>query len=147
MVPSDPFTPLREQLNYYRAQAGEYDQWWLRQGRYDHDEALNALWFAEAAEVSSALSAFQPVGLVLELACGTGIWSEQLLLSAWHLAALDGSPEMLTINAARLQQSTRVRYIHADIFAWRREEKFDVVFFGFWLAMCRRSVSLRFGSS
>ena len=62
MVPSDTFTPLREQLNYYRARAGEYDQWWLRQGRYDHGEALSALWFAEAAEVSSALSAFQACG-------------------------------------------------------------------------------------
>ena len=104
-------------------------------GRYDHGEALNALWFAEAAEVSSALSAFQAVGRVLELACGTGIWSEQLLLSASHLTALDGPPEMLTINAAaRLQQSARARYIHADIFAWRREEQFDVVFFGFWLS-------------
>lgn len=78
---------------------------------------------------------FKPVGRVLELACGTGIWSEQLLLSASHLTALDGPPEMLTINAAaRLQQSARVRYIHADIFAWRREEQFDVVFFGFWLS-------------
>lgn len=26
---------LAEQLAYYRARAGEYDQWFLREGRYD----------------------------------------------------------------------------------------------------------------
>src|SRR6476620_8472284 len=91
---------LREQLDYYRERAAEYDQWWLRQGRYDRGPALNAQWFAEAAAVSSALSAFRPAGRVLELACGTGIWTAQLLPFASHLTALDGSPEMLAINAA-----------------------------------------------
>jgi len=33
--------PLKEQLEYYRARAAEYDQWWLRQGRYDRGAALN----------------------------------------------------------------------------------------------------------
>jgi hypothetical protein len=26
---------LQEELAYYRARAGEYDEWFLRQGRYD----------------------------------------------------------------------------------------------------------------
>ena len=74
--------PLREQLDYYGARASEYDQWWLRQGRYDRGAELNARWFAEAAEVELALKVFQPVGHILELACGTGIWTEKLLPSA-----------------------------------------------------------------
>ncbi|HSQ04823.1 MAG TPA: class I SAM-dependent methyltransferase [Burkholderiales bacterium] len=105
----------------------------MRQGRYDRGASLNAQWFAEAAAVSSALSAFRSAGRVLEFACGTGIWSEQLLRYASHLTALDGSPEMLAINAARLR-SPRVRYIEADLFEWRPAEAFDVVFFGFWLS-------------
>jgi SAM-dependent methyltransferase len=133
MTANENSAPLCEQLDYYRARAGEYNQWWLRHGRYDLGEALNAQWHADAAVVSSALSAFQPTGRVLELACGTGIWTEQLLPFASHLTALDGSPEMLALNAARIQ-SPRVRYVHADIFAWRPAEQFDVVFFGFWLS-------------
>lgn len=126
-------TPLREQLDYYRARAGEYDQWWLRQGRYDRGAAVNAQWFADAATVFSALENFAPRGRILELACGTGIWSERLLPFASEFTAVDGSPEMLAINAARLR-SPRARYVEADLFQWRPSGQFDTVFFGFWLS-------------
>jgi len=126
---------LREQLDYYRERAAEYDQWWLRQGRYDRGPEQRAQWFAEASEVRAALVAFRPGGRVLELACGTGIWTEQLLPFADELTAIDGSREMLAINAGRLR-SPRVRYIEADLFRWRpgAEERFDTIFFGFWLS-------------
>jgi SAM-dependent methyltransferase len=124
---------LGEQLEYYRARSAEYDEWWLRRGRYDRGAALNAQWFEEAASVSSALAAFRPTGRVLELACGTGIWSEQLLPFASHLTLLDGSPEMLKIAAARLR-APEVRTVEADLFQWQPAEQFDVVFFGFWLS-------------
>lgn len=133
MTATDSSAPLREQLAYYRARANEYDQWWLRQGRYDRGEALNAQWFADAALVSAALAAFRPTGRILEFACGTGIWSEQLLPFVSQLTALDGSPEMLAINAARLR-SVRVCYAEVDIFQWQPAEQFDTVFFGFWLS-------------
>ena len=133
MTATESSTPLRQQLDYYRARATEYDQWWLRQGRYDRGAVLNAQWFADAAVVSSALSAFRPAGRVLEFACGTGIWSEQLLPFASHLTALDGSPEMLAINADRLH-SPLVRHVEADLFHWQPTEQFDTVFFGFWLS-------------
>jgi SAM-dependent methyltransferase len=126
---------LREQLDYYRERAPEYDQWWLRQGRYDRGPIQKAQWFAEASEVQAALVAFRPAGRILELACGTGIWTEQLLPFADELTAVDGSREMLTINAGRLG-SPLVRYIEADLFRWRpaAEERFDTIFFGFWLS-------------
>ena len=126
---------LREQLDYYRERAAEYDQWWLRQGRYDRGPAQRAQWFAEASEVRAALVAFRPEGRILELACGTGIWTEQLLPFADELTAIDGSREMLAINAGRLR-SPRVRYIEADLFRWRpaAEGRFDTIFFGFWLS-------------
>jgi SAM-dependent methyltransferase len=126
---------LREQLDYYRERAAEYDQWWLRQGRYDRGPEQKAEWFAEAAELRAALARFQPGGRILELACGTGIWTEQLLPFADELTAIDGSREMLAINAGRLR-SSRVRYIEADLFRWRpaAEDRFDAIFFGFWLS-------------
>lgn len=134
-IPMAPETSsnLREQLDYYRARAGEYDQWWHRQGRYDHGAALNAQWFSEAGTLSSALASFAPKGDVLEIACGTGIWTEKLLPFADRLTALDGSAEMLSMNAQRLQ-SSRVNYIQADLFGWRPGEQFDTVFFSFWLS-------------
>ena len=49
------------------------------------------------------------------------------------LTALDGSPEMLAINAARVR-SPRVDHLRADLFHWRPTGQFDTVFFGFWLS-------------
>ena len=126
-------TTLHEQLAYYCARAAEYDQWWLREGRYNRGEALNAQWFSETKELSFALSAFRPTGRVLELACGTGIWTEQLLRFASHITAVDGSAEMLSLNAGRLR-SPAVKYLQADLFDWRPVEKYDAVFFAFWLS-------------
>jgi|GEM_PF-5718074 len=67
-------TVLEEQLDYYRARAAEYDQWWLRQGRYDRGPTLTAQWFAEAAEVQAALVAFQPQWTHP----GAGLWHRHL---------------------------------------------------------------------
>lgn len=70
---------LAEQIAYYRARAGEYDQWFRRQGRYDRGAELNARWHAEAGQVRQALDRFAPAGRVLELACGTGLWTARLV--------------------------------------------------------------------
>ncbi len=64
---------LDEQLAYYRARSGEYDEWFLREGRYDRGPEQRAEWFKEVAEVEAALHAAGPRGNVLELACGTGL--------------------------------------------------------------------------
>ena len=70
---------LREQVRYYRERAPEYDQWFLRQGRYDRGEDLNRRWFAEVDQVAAALSGLGELGSVLELAAGTGQWTGRLV--------------------------------------------------------------------
>lgn len=124
---------LAEQAHYYRERADEYDDWWLRQRRYDHGPEINAQWFADGAEVQSALERFEPVGEVLELACGTGLWTQHLAASADRVTAVDGSSEMLEFCHARMGDS-RVEYVQADLFAWEPEETYDVCFFSFWLS-------------
>jgi len=62
---------LDEQISYYRARASEYDEWFFRLGRY---------------------------GRVLELACGTGLWTRRLAELAAEVTALDATPEVLQIN-------------------------------------------------
>jgi SAM-dependent methyltransferase len=124
---------LAEQIAYYRARAAEYDEWFLRQGRYDRGEAHRRLWFAEVAQVEAALGAARPRGRVLELACGTGLWTRHLVSRADEVLAVDASPEVLAINRERAA-SAKVRYQQADLFDWRPETSFDFVFFGFWLS-------------
>ena len=110
---------LDEQAAYYRAAAEDY---------YDH-----YLDFPGGAELTGALDAFRPAGSVLELACGRGAWTSQLLRHATDVTAVDASPEMLAIAAARAGRQ-QVRFIQADLFAWEPDRRYDVVFFGFWLS-------------
>ena len=129
-VPTDT---LEEMMAYYRARAAEYDEWFYRRGRYDRSPETNARWFAEVDEVFAALDAFAISGDVLELAPGTGIWTERLLRTATSITAVDASPEMVALNRARVA-SDRVSYVLADLFTWRPERTYDAVFFGFWLS-------------
>ncbi|MDQ2672079.1 MAG: class I SAM-dependent methyltransferase [Actinomycetota bacterium] len=129
---------LEGQLAYYRARAGEYDEWFLRTGRHDRGPEWNRRWFLELERVRQELDRFGPTGRVLELACGTGLWTVELARHAAGITAVDASPEVLDINRARLQEAAGrevpVSYVRADLFGWRSEESYDVVFFGFWLS-------------
>jgi demethylmenaquinone methyltransferase/2-methoxy-6-polyprenyl-1,4-benzoquinol methylase len=122
---------LAEQLDYYRARAGEYDRWWSREGRYDRGPEANARWFAEAAELERVLERFEPRGDVLELACGTGVWTERLAQRAATLTAVDAAPEMIDIAWRRAPHAT---FMAADLLTWRPTRRYDTVFFGFWLS-------------
>src|SRR6266571_4180229 len=82
---------------------------------------------------TEALEAFRPAGSVLELACGPGVWTGQLLRYATDVTAVDASPEMLAVAAARVGDE-RVRFVQADLFTWAPDRRYDVVFMGFWLS-------------
>lgn len=124
---------LAEQRAYYRARASEYDEWFYRQGRYDHGPALNDQWAAEIELVRAALRRVQPVEQALELACGTGLWTQELVSLAQHVTALDSSAEMISLNRSRLGNH-RVAYQLVDLFNWHPHEEADLVFMGFWLS-------------
>ncbi len=124
---------LAEMGAYYRARAAEYDEWFYRQGRYDHGPVANAQWCSEAAEVFAALDALRLSGDVLELAPGTGIWTERVAATARSVTVVDASPEMIALNRAQVA-SDRVSYVLADLFTWCPERTYDAVVFGFWLS-------------
>jgi len=127
---------LAEQLAYYRARAAEYDEWWLRTGRYDHGDDLNAAWHADVARVEQALAAHLDAvrpRSALELACGTGLFTRLVAPRVGRLLALDGSPEVQALNRARVAGSN-VTYEIADLFAWQPAARYDLVFMSFWLS-------------
>lgn len=125
---------LAEQARYYRERAGEYDEWFLREGRHDRGAEQNARWFAEVEEVRSWLRGRGPLGEVLELAAGTGLWTRPLLEQASRVTCVDVSAETLDLNRRRLANDARVEYVLADLFSWEPDRRWDTVFFGFWLS-------------
>lgn len=119
MVKTDGDALIAEQIAYYRARASEYDVTF----RGAHEPPLVA-----------ALDAFAPSGSVLELAAGTGAWTESVLRHpVSRLVALDASPEMLGLHARRIEDQ-RVERRVVNLFEWEPDEGFDVVTFAFWLS-------------
>ena len=111
---------LAEQIAYYRARAPEY-----------LDGVLD---LPGGSEIEAALDAFAPAGDVLELACGPGSWTTRLLQDATSVTAVDAAPEMLAIARKTVGDDDRLRFVLADLFSWRPDRRYDVVFFGFWLS-------------
>jgi SAM-dependent methyltransferase len=134
--PADSADLLAEQRAFYRARAPEYDDWWQRRGRYDDGPDDAAEWNRQVQLVVQALDIFRPVGDILELAGGTGWWSQRLAQTATSLTVIDSSDETLRFNRARVGQppGKSVTYIVADIFDWRPAQRYDTVFFSFWLS-------------
>jgi len=132
---------LAEQIAYYRARAEEYDDWFLRRGSYDRGAERNRAWFSQVEEVrvrlDAELSLLPEGGRVLELACGTGLWTERLAAHAAGVDAVDAAPEVIRLNRERLCREgleRRVEHTQADLFEWRPERRYPLVFFGFWLS-------------
>jgi SAM-dependent methyltransferase len=115
---------IREQIEYYRRRASEYDETSVPPG----DPLAR-----EIERLEAELRAFDPGGRVLELACGTGTWTKLLLEYATELTAVDSSAEMLEL-ARRKAGEDRVRFIEADLFSWGPDGTYDVVFFANWLS-------------
>jgi demethylmenaquinone methyltransferase/2-methoxy-6-polyprenyl-1,4-benzoquinol methylase len=119
---------LGEQKRYYAERAPEYDDWWYRRGRYELEPEALARWQADVAEAEAALEAFAPGGAVLELAAGTGIWTRKLVRLADRVVAVDANEETLALNTPEAE------LVQADVFEWRPDDRFELVFFSFWLS-------------
>lgn len=118
---------IAEQVAYYRERAPEYDRM-FEDARADPGIA------AAFHGLCAFVGGLAPRGAVLELACGTGQWTPLLLVPpVTTLTAVDAAPETLAIHARRADDP-RVRRVEADLFDWRPDRRYDLVFFGFWLS-------------
>jgi 2-polyprenyl-3-methyl-5-hydroxy-6-metoxy-1,4-benzoquinol methylase len=129
---------IADQIAYYRARAREYDKN-LRQldryvslggsltGRSENEDGK------EVGILLDALERMRPFDTALELACGTGWWTQWLAQHAGHVTAIDAAEEMLALNRERVN-AANVRYVVADVFSWRPDRHYDLVFFAFWIS-------------
>jgi ubiquinone/menaquinone biosynthesis C-methylase UbiE len=123
---------VHEQIAYYHARAQEYDESIFQTGRF----AMGIERTGNSATFSAIMQHLQSLGPfehILELACGTGIWTQTLVKIGRQITALDASSEMLSINRHKIRDA-RIHYQQADLFTWEPEQQYDLVFFAFWLS-------------
>jgi SAM-dependent methyltransferase len=123
--PDSAASLIASQREYYDERSGDYGD------ASKPDRKVPGL--ISPALCRALIDEFRLEGDVLELACGTGIFTAEIVRHARSLTAVDASPRMLAINRRRCNDP-RVTYVNADIFTWRPDRAYDAVFFGAWLS-------------
>ncbi len=122
---------LQEQIAYYKARAKEYDEWFYRIGRYNRGLQINQRWFDEVAALKNVVQQVGTVDSVLELACGTGIWTQELVKIGKQITAIDASQEMIEINRKKLNNAPNIEYRQLDLFSWQPDKQLQSSFLFF----------------
>lgn len=119
---------------YYEARAPEYDDWYLRRGRYAHGPVHDTAWQAELDAAARWLDALPLRGRIVELAAGTGWWSP-LFAAKGELTAYDAAPSTLDRARERLLAHGLRAHLHVrDAWAEPEGEPADALFAGFWVS-------------
>ncbi|RME31009.1 MAG: class I SAM-dependent methyltransferase [Candidatus Zixiibacteriota bacterium] len=117
--------PDEKLIAYYRARATEYEQIYFRDNPPRRKELTDEA--ARLAELSRGQR-------VLDLACGTGYWTEIMARTAGEIIAVDISPEMLA-EARKKSYAGPVLFIRADLnHLPLKSHGFDLVTLGFWFS-------------
>ncbi|GAA3210292.1 class I SAM-dependent methyltransferase [Dactylosporangium siamense] len=120
--------------DYYERRAPHYDAVYARPERQADIRTLQRL-------IPAALTGRD----VLEVAAGTGYWTQFVSATANTVVATDYNPAPLAIAAAREYPRANVRFGRADAFALDQVAgDFTAAFAGFWWSHLRRSDTDRF---
>jgi demethylmenaquinone methyltransferase/2-methoxy-6-polyprenyl-1,4-benzoquinol methylase len=118
---------------YYAARASEYDSVYIRPERQ-----------ADLRQIEQWLPTLFAGKSVLEVACGTGYWTQFIAPLAAAVVAVDAAPETLRIAASRVP-SRKVRLLVGDAYALPLlSERPNAGFAGFWWSHVQRSQATAF---
>ncbi|BEU96880.1 class I SAM-dependent methyltransferase [Acidovorax sp. DW039] len=107
--------------DYYAARAKEYDQIYAKPERQADLRQMEA-W------LPSALAGRN----VLEIACGTGYWTQFYAPQAQAVLAMDGAPQTLEIARTRVPANVTLAQGDAYQLAALEQRPWDAAFAGFW---------------
>ena len=114
--------------DYYAARAPEYDRIYLKPERQDDLRAIEA-WLPSVFAGRS----------VLEVACGTGYWTQFIAPVATRVLAVDAAPQTLQIARQRVAGGN-VEFVTGDAYALpAHAQDFDAAFAGFWFSHVPKS--------
>jgi demethylmenaquinone methyltransferase/2-methoxy-6-polyprenyl-1,4-benzoquinol methylase len=125
---------MSELKSYYDKRSREYEK------IYDKPERQ-----AELAWLRERIPALIAGRDVLEVACGTGYWTQYLARSARHVNAFDINDSVLEIAAEKPLPAGRVTFLKADALSLEgAPDGCDAAFAGFWWSHVKKSDLERF---
>jgi len=134
MADADIEAALAEQINYYRVAADEYD---AANRALAHNAGSSKVAATYRRDFQSAVAAVRKLSEgrdVLEIAGGTGMYTEHIAQCARTVTVIDTSPESLALNSARTATApAEAHYVLDSIFSWCPPRRYEVVIFAFWL--------------
>jgi demethylmenaquinone methyltransferase/2-methoxy-6-polyprenyl-1,4-benzoquinol methylase len=115
--------PSTDLVEYYARRAPEYETIYGKPERQNDLSLLKAF-----------VGRFFAHRHVLEIACGTGFWTEVLAQSAESVLATDINDEVLAIARAKpaIAASHRVDFVRANAYEFSPPRKFDACLAAFW---------------
>jgi demethylmenaquinone methyltransferase/2-methoxy-6-polyprenyl-1,4-benzoquinol methylase len=120
-------------LAYYAARAREYDRVYAKPERQ-----------ADLRAIERWLPPLFAGARVLEVACGTGYWTQFIAPVAQQTLAIDAAAETLAVARARVPTAT-VEFVVGDAYALpARAARFDAALAGFWFSHVPKSRRVEF---
>jgi SAM-dependent methyltransferase len=116
---------------YYDEQAKVYDDMYMRK---------DSVWRRDLRALADSMVKALSGRRVLEVACGTGFWTEIVAKVAEHVAAIDASRKMLAIARKRRTPSPKVEYRYGDAYELAEVPgEFDAGLANFWFSHVPRA--------
>ncbi len=125
---------VEETKRYYQERSKEYGDWTGRTGEPEGDSRPDQSFYDEAGMLIDAVRGSGLGGEVLELACGPGIWTEEVAKLASSVTALDASEGMIARARERLRSFPGVEFVVADFYRWSPPRPYDGVTFSFFVS-------------
>jgi SAM-dependent methyltransferase len=117
--------------DYYNKRASEYE------AVYHRDDPVRQ---RELADMGAAIEEAMRGKRVLEVACGTGYWTERVAKTATHITAVDAAPKTIEIARAKNLPQDRVDFQLGNAYYLNAiDRRFDAGIAMFWFSHVPRS--------
>lgn len=110
---------------YYNQRAKQYEE------VYHRDDPIRQ---KELLEMGVAVEDAMRGKCVLEVACGTGYWTERVAKTAAHITAVDAAPKTLAIARTKNLPRDKVEFQLGDAYRLNAVESFDAGLAMFWFS-------------
>jgi SAM-dependent methyltransferase len=107
-------------VTYYKSRAGEYEEIYFKQERQE-----------ELKKIEDILKDIFSGKSVIEIACGTGYWTERISLTAKSILATDINDSVLEVAKNKSYAKDNVDFQNQNLFSFNPVEKFESLFGGF----------------